>query len=495
MKKELKMKKGIIDAFLCASLGTGLAALGCASQDKEGGDTDTVTDSGSNTESDTISSTSSDAGTDTDSSTLTDSGSEIGSQCYEGPQNYPDVPDGLTLNTEQASQLFTESAQITTDGIFAVHFAGITLEQANGLLARLAEVRCVSLAYGMQDPPTLARNWFYNVFVHTGVDGLGNGQGTDGTTKMPFLTLPTGPSQDPSNVDHEGFHIFQYRANSPGFAYSGDSQWFIETAAQWFAATRTPEDPGSYVEAGAIVYNPHLALWHSFSNEAPEDPDSSMWTYGVRQYALHTWIIYLTEFAGVPRAVIPGGFYAGTDQLPQEYYYEMVGGDAMRANFADWAAHSRADFDYLTREQVARAQTEIDYFIGQGNKVDPFVAELSSAGTSGAWQSPPAALKPRGWSFNTVRIENPASGTYNLAIRGDATGSQGAASHFEGRVVVMYGEANGKFTDLHMSNEVNGNATLAVDSGATELYLIVVAAPEHFTGNQNYGYEFNITGS
>jgi hypothetical protein len=419
-------------------------------------------------------------------------GSTSVDKCYEGPQNYPAVPAGLTLNTEQARSLFTESAQITTAGIYAVHWAGITQKQADWLLARLAQLRCVCLAYGMKDPPPVANNWYYNVFVHTGKDGFGNGQGTDGATHMPFLTLPTGASQDPSNVDHEGFHIFQYKANSPGFTYSGDSQWFVESAASWFAATRSPTEPGMHIGSGPIVYNPHLALWHSFSNQAPGDPDSSVWTYGVRQYALSAWLFYLTEFSGVARAVIPAGFYSGTAQLPQEYYYRMVGGEAMRTYFADWAAHSRADFDYLTREQVARAQGEIDYFIGQGNKVDPYVAELSSTGTGGAWRSPPSALKPRGWSFNTVRIKNPASGSYQLAIQGDANGSEGAASHLEGRVVVMYGEANGKFTNLNMSNELNGDATVTVNVGATELYLIVAAVPEHFTGNQNYGYKYRI---
>ena len=61
--------------------------------------------------------------------------------------------------------------------------------------------------------------------------------------------------------------------------------------------------------------NPQLALWHSFSNEAPEDPNvgevaaaagvhctavqagdgRAGWMYGVRQYGMHTLLMYLTE--------------------------------------------------------------------------------------------------------------------------------------------------------------------------------------------------------
>ena len=36
----------------------------------------------------------------------------------------------------------------------------------------------------------------------------------------------------------------------------------------------------------------------------------------------------------------------------QEYLYTRVGPALMRSHFADWAAHTAAELDYLTREQV-----------------------------------------------------------------------------------------------------------------------------------------------
>lgn len=59
----------------------------------------------------------------------------------------------------------------------------------------------------------------------------------------------------------------------------------------------------------------------------------------------------------------------------------------------------------------------------------------------------------------------------------------------------MYGEADGEFTELNMSGELDGEATVTVHSSATELSLVVAAVPEHFTGNQNYGYQYRITGT
>ena len=74
---------------------------------------------------------------------------------------------------------------------------------------------------GMADPPNPEDEFYYNVYLHNGNDifpaGWGNGQGTD-SNGYPFLTLPIGAHNDWVNVAHETFHIFQYNANSPGFA-------------------------------------------------------------------------------------------------------------------------------------------------------------------------------------------------------------------------------------------------------------------------------------
>ena len=38
----------------------------------------------------------------------------------------------------------------------------------------------------------------------------------------------------------------QYMANSPGFGYQGDSQWFIESSAQWYMANYFSEERDTY---------------------------------------------------------------------------------------------------------------------------------------------------------------------------------------------------------------------------------------------------------
>ena len=144
--------------------------------------------------------------------------------------------------------------------------------EADVLLDTLLTIREDCLTnLGMADPPNPAAGHYYNVYLHhSGQDGdslpqWGMGQGTD-PYGLPFLTIGY-QGYDSDTVVHEGFHIFQYEANSPGFAYSGDSQWYIESSAQWYAASKNPNDIGIFVESGAIIGNPQLALWHSFNNQ------------------------------------------------------------------------------------------------------------------------------------------------------------------------------------------------------------------------------------
>ena len=91
------------------------------------------------------------------------------------------------------------------------------------------------------------------------------------------------------------------------------------------------------MEAGAIIGNPQLALWHSFGNQAPDDPASNEgrpgWMYGVRQYGMHTYLRFLTEVMGVERSFMTDRFYASTEMSPKEYIYSLVGSETMRSHF------------------------------------------------------------------------------------------------------------------------------------------------------------------
>ena len=426
-------------------------------------------------------------------SKVTDSDSHGDSSHQDTSETNDSTPsqDTLTLQSEFANEM---EHMVEVDDIFAIWWDPNAADHSVDLpilFNWLKEIRTDCLTnLGMEDPPNPAAGHYYNVYIHHGTDdsfpsNWGNGQGTN-TFGLPFLTLPSGAHLEHGNVLHEGFHIFQYSANSTGFAYSGDSQWYIEAAAQWYQAMTLPNEVMTFIEAGAIVENPHLALWHSFNNEAPGDPTD--WLFQVRQYGMHTWLYYLSEVVGIDPDIISDGFYAETNLLPQAYHFDRVG-EPLRTYFADWAAHNTGGLDYLTPEQVERAWLEVD-LVGDPNNRNPNVIELEDSTDFGDFVPQPA-LSPRGWGYNVVKINLSEAASFQLLLGGQPQGSEGAEAHFEGRIVIE-GESGVRYQNIDMLDSLSGTASVETMADDTVLYVIVAAVPEHFTGNQTYTYTLNI---
>jgi hypothetical protein len=409
----------------------------------------------------------------------------------------------VTVAQVAVLQLLTEWGNVTennviTEGIFAVWWDKTfdTRTHAEAAMADLQAIRDVSLnELGLRDPPNPGLGSYYNVYIHQGgpgndnyPDSWGAGQGTDGFGR-PYLTLPVDPGErvDPILLYHEGFHVFQYSANSPGFDYASDTGWFVEASANWFAATSNADLDIAHVEAGALAAVPFQALWHSWDNWAVGDPDN--WNRLVRQYAMGTYLYYLTSVEGVATNLIVDGFYAGTDQSPQEYLFRRVGD--LRSYFANFAAHTLTEIDYVSRAQYDRAMFELEEQAGDTTDIHRFVADLTGTGTAGDWFEPPAAQTPRGWSFNTIRIQDPQAGEYTIEFDGDDAGSEGAAAYFVARAVIRAASGD-TFQTLALTDGRDGTWTLDASATDQSVYLIFAAVPEHFSGNQTYGYRLRV---
>ncbi|MCB0838808.1 MAG: hypothetical protein KDD99_19180 [Bacteroidetes bacterium] len=402
-----------------------------------------------------------------------------------------DIGPDLQLRTAFGS---VNTLKVKTQGIFAIswdpkfnHEADLPL-----LFSWLETIRkdCIE-NLGMADPPNPQAGYYYNVYIHHGKEDLfpedwGNGQGTD-KYDMPFLTLPAGAHLDKMNIHHEGFHIFQYSANSPGYQYWGNSQWYVESAAQWYMSDRNPTAEGAFVEAGAISANPQLALWHSYDNKAPGDAED--WLYLVRQYGMHTYLFYLTNVARVDPEIITEGFYAKTDLSPQQYHLEKIGAESLRSYFADWAAHNTGGFDYLSEKQWERALTELEN-VADPQNMNPYVLDLAGKKILGT-HKPPSKLLPRGWAYNVIKLSSPTKKKMTFKVNGEKLGSEGGQAHFEGRIV-MKGNAGFRYENIKMTDRISGSKTIKIRKNESEIYFIIASVPEHFTGNQTYGYSVEI---
>jgi len=306
----------------------------------------------------------------------------------------------------------------------------------------------------------------------------------------PFLTLPN--LWDLESVAHEVFHVFQYNATSPGFTYSGDSQWYIEAAANWFAGRISADAPRAFIEAESLVRLPHVPLWLSYDNMPGDYP--SNWQRFVHQYALALYLYYLTDVAGVSPDIIAGGLYAGTDELPQEYFFNQIGGEIFRGYFMDWIAHMTNEFDFINETQRTANLNEWNTY-AEAVDDNEFTETYVNAG-SGGWYRPEDDVVTNAWSFNTYKLENNLNRVYKFEVNGDLEGSYTDPSFFDGRIVVK-GEGGTTFYNLNMEDDFKGSLTLELMPTDTAVFFIIGSMPALFEDVnptfQKFSYEMQIS--
>ena len=359
--------------------------------------------------------------------------------------------------------------------------------QVNVLLDSMISYRTTCLEeLQMADPPNTEDGYFYNVYIHTPGNsncifypyGWGNGQGTD-PNGYPFLTLPNGVLTDWLNNAHETFHIFQYNANSPGFSYSGDSQWYIEASANWFAAKENISEARAFVEAESLVRIPHVPLWLSYGNFPASYPQN--WQRYVHQYALALLLYYLTDVGDVPDQMIIEGFFNGTTQLPQEYLFNQLGSTAFRDHFMGWAAHMTNDFDFIEPYQAA---TNLNEWNTYADPLDDneYILILDNEGTDG-WYSPDDTDVTTAWSYNTYKLLNTNTASYTFELNASSSGSSGDDAFFQGMVVVQNSLTGTGFHALEMSSSTEGSITLDLSPDDSDIFFVIASMPEVFEDN------------
>ena len=168
-------------------------------------------------------------------------------------------------------------------------------------------------------------------------------------------------------------------------------------------------------------------------------------------------------------------------------------------NKTDRPAEGAGKLATLAAEQVARAIAEAEW-VADPDNAHPYIAEIDDVEILGAWtvepciDSPPVDPEchaPRGWAYNVIRINNNYAAQYTMTLEGDATGTEGAPSHFMGRIVVV-DEDGATYSALEMSDPLNGTGTVNVAATDSEVYLVIVSVPDQFSSYQRYGYRTTI---
>ena len=366
------------------------------------------------------------------------------------------------------------------------------------LLNQIIEYRTECLdVLNMMDPPSITDGYYQNIYLHGDggyfdSNGWGNGVGTD-TNGYPFYTMPYSLLGDTITVAHEIFHLYQYSSNSPGFEYSGDSQWYIEASANWYGARQDFTAERAFIESESLVRLPHVPLWLSYDNFPSTYPQN--WQRYVHQYAMNLYLYYLTEEVGLSPNVISEGFYMELTERPQEYLFNEIGGAEYRNHFIDWCARMTNDFDFITENQ--RLANEQEWLTYADSEDDNEFTETFDDNGSNGWYQPDNEFITNAWSFNTYKLENTSTTSYTFEINGDTNGIFGSPSYFQGKVLVKDTNGNSTFYDLSMVDDTNGSLSVDVTNLDTEIYFIIASMPEYFEeinqDFQQFPYQMKIT--
>jgi hypothetical protein len=218
-------------------------------------------------------------------------------------------------------------------------------------------------------------------------------------------------------------------------------------------------------------------LWLGWSNWQSNYPNN--WQRQVHQYALSTYLYYLTHNVGIKDSDLVSVFYSGTHLTPQEYMYQQIGGSTLRNYFIDCAAHMTNDFDFILPIQSAKAKNEWNTYADPLDQ-SQYIKTYTNMGSNG-WYRPDDSVTTTAWSFNTYRLRNNLSQTYNFELEGDASGHNGSPAYFQGKVLVKNSITGASFHNLNTTSDYKGFLSLNLTQDDTAAYFIIASMPEVYT--------------
>ncbi|MCP4747440.1 MAG: hypothetical protein GY874_15055, partial [Desulfobacteraceae bacterium] len=290
---------------------------------------------------------------------------------------------------------------------------------------------------------------------------------------------------------HENFHSFQGRLKT--YRGYGHSKFLAESTASWGANHNIPAVYDSLL--AYYTLHPHLPLW-TIQN-SPVD-DKVGWEFkGGHQYGAHVFWDYLTNYIVGKRLI--GDIYkdtrSGVSDTQAAFDLLADQGHDMKQVFADFAAQITTwDIEdgqaYLNSEQgslrrMKRAKPDAGVYDAK------ITASYDSAGTTEQWVEVPYEYSPGSWAFNAYKVSVTQDADYTAGILTNSANSEYA--DFQARIVV-YTPETGQRTYYTLKLAAPGEpSTMPVSAkSGDEIYLIVAATPDIFTGWESYEYHYMI---
>ncbi|MEM7324919.1 MAG: hypothetical protein AAF531_17665 [Actinomycetota bacterium] len=433
-------------------------------------------------------------------------------------------PCPLELHTDfiiGGTEIDPQDLTVYTRGSFAYWWDSRfdTLAQARNLASVVEEVEADLATLGVGGPGARAAGYFTNIFIHRGDDDVfpgyfGNGTGYEGDDEtggpvFAYLAYPFDEdlAANRVNIFHEVFHVFQGASSydgTPVIDSDGpfERAWTVEAMAEWYQMSRLGDsEVRAFENVAAIAATPQLPLWEFFPRVEPAEEDglsegeieAVFYATGIRQYSNGAFFYHLTEIAGVDPKKLLDAMYRNIESTPQELLFDSLGPERFRRLYTEWASQTAADFSYLDQDKVAFAERTFESFTTEApaDLLTPFAITLDGADPNGTF-SPDQANRPGAWAYNVARIAAPQPGAVSFTLTADGTGDQGTSAHFDGAVLIRSDDGSWRTTDLSMDGPTTGRATVAVEAADQEVLVVIASVPEHFVGNETYGYALTV---
>ena len=289
----------------------------------------------------------------------------------------------------------------------------VSEEVAAELLEQLEIAREVEVIDAGLPDPTGWEGTYFNVYIGDTGPEVPSAKGAGGYYSWddegyPLIVLGIDTIENLSwaatVTAHEFFHAVQgatYAYYEWEFAY-----WWWEATATWAAAEVWPDDLAFASWLGAYASSPHLRL-SALGDDGGAPP--------ARQYGAFIFPRFLSEILGRADAVY-GSWDIGTETSdPLDDLADLLGDDALRAAFADFAAHN-VTWDYAHGELYAEI---MEYFPSQWGLPDLSIVDLDY--DDDGWGTVPGDVEPGKFAYNHVRVpfEALAAGAFDVRFEGD----------------------------------------------------------------------------
>ncbi|MEQ1501545.1 MAG: DUF6055 domain-containing protein [Myxococcota bacterium] len=388
-------------------------------------------------------------------------------------------PIGPSLGGLQVRDAFGVPNHDTSDH-FAIHWGnsgGVDPSQIDRLLEAFELAWQVQIDEMGHPAPDTTQSYYFNVYIGDTGGGTPSGYGTGGyyytdPEGFPMVVISYASLFDPDFADHAAQHEFYHaiQGSLARYTYDGPAAWYWEATAEWAAISTDTSNPTN----GPFVFG--YLLLPSLPVDFFDYPDTGAlqeyFQYGAFVFPYDVTTTYGFEI------VRDTWMDLGSDPDPLEVMRARVadaGGDLDQA-WLDHLAHNVV-YDYDAGALYREITEYYEPFYAEAHRIADTVSGAGGAGTVDGGHT------PHRYGAAAIELRGPATGTLEVRIDGQPTGTGGSDALYGARVVQVAPDGSFTYTAVPFDG-VHGELDLPGVGTDAAVYLTVGAWTPQWRDNR-----------